>query len=457
MHKIKSGWLIIAAFLLAASGWTITARESAQESDWPTVPELWERCQETLPPFILEVLKDEIITSYTDPSQKLRRMEIRYTSMVVGQWGRRMTHTGIVFMPADPRVYQKPDRKGKVVVVAGGFQDRLIIDNYGEPIAARTGYPTMVIPVPGEYDGQSGESCWMNFFRLQMIDTKDPVNHAYFRMAIGYVRALDAFEEILGEKDIRAVIGGHSKRAQSAFNAAAMDPERIAGVVYMGMESTFSSYENKIQRGISPIYSQDFVKCPVIFIGTTNEDGYQMFNINTLQSKMKHPWTIEYIPNFHHATYSEVQVMDWMMWISHIHEERPLTVISKLEVEENAEGTRFRCRIDTPNRILQAKIFYVYCDDVPFWRDLMWYPSFLHKKGDVYETFVSGKLPDAWLVEVKDTANGFPGYVSSLPQDITHLPTKERYSRGWRSRNWEPKYGQPTVKKSPDPVPFKEK
>jgi len=119
-----------------------------------------------------------------------------------------------------------------------------------------------------------------------------------------------------------------------------------------------------------------------------------------------------------------------------------LTVIRDLAYEENGEGTLFRCRIDSPNRILQAKIFYVYCDDVPFWRDLMWYPSFLSQKGDVYETFVPGKLPDAWLVEVKDSAHGFPGYLSSLPQDITHLPTKTRYSRGWRSRNWEPKYGK---------------
>ncbi len=447
MRKMKSDRLIAALFLLAASGWAVASQDAAQRSKWPTVPELWERCQETLPPFSYEVLKDEIIPSYTDPSLQLRRMEIRYTSMVVGQWGRRMTHTGTVFMPADPRVYQTPDRKGKVVVVAGGFQDHLIIDNYGEPIAARTGYPTMVIPVPGEYDGHNGESCWMNFFRLQMIDTQDPVNHAYFRMAIGYIRALDAFADILGEKNIRAVIGGHSKRAQSAFNAAAMDPVRIAGVVYMGMETVFSGYENKIQQGISPIYSQEFVKCPVFYIGTSNEDGYKMFNINTLQDKMRRPWTIEYIPNFHHATYSEIQIMDWMMWISYIHEGRALTRISNLATEENAEGTWFRCRIDTPNRILQAKIFYVYCDDVPYWRDLMWYPSFLSKKGDGYETFVPGKLPDAWIVEVKDTANGFPGYVSSLPQDITHLPTEERYSRGWRSRNWEPKYGKEATKK----------
>jgi hypothetical protein len=45
------------------------------------------------------------------------------------------------------------------------------------------------------------------------------------------------------------------------------------------------------------------------------------------------------------------------------------------------------------------------------------------------------------MVEVKDIAKGFSGYLTSLRQDITAKPTKERYSRGWRSRNWEPKLG----------------
>jgi hypothetical protein len=63
----------------------------------------------------------------------------------------------------------------------------------------------------------------------------------------------------------------------------------------------------------------------------------------------------------------------------------------------------------------------------------------MQKKGEIYEAFVTGKLPDAWLVEVKDSANGFTGYISSLPQDITRKQTKQRYSRGWKSRHWEPK------------------
>lgn len=432
---------LLSLLALGVFGWGGTLVQGTS----PGLKQLWERCQETLPPFTYKVVKDEVVPSDTDPRQSLRRVEVRFTSQVVGQWDRRMDHTGIIFMPADPAVYHAPERRGKVVVVAQGCQDPVIADNYGEPIAARTGYPTMVVSNPGEYDGQDGESVWVLFFRVQLQDTQDPVDHQYFRFAIPYLRALDVFEGVLGEKNIRAVIGGHSKRAPAAFNAAAIDPERVAGVVYMGMESTFAPYEKKAWEMISPAVSQKDVRCPVLYLGATNEDGYEMFNINRLMAKMARPWTIEMIPNFHHATYSEVQVMDWMMWISHVFEGRPIAQFKDLAHEVNEEGTIFRARLETPNKLLQAKLWYVYCDDVPFWRDLMWYPAFMDKNGEFYEAFVPGKTPDAWMVEIKDTARGFAGYLSSLPRDITGKPTKERVSRGWRSRNWEPKLG-PTKK-----------
>jgi pimeloyl-ACP methyl ester carboxylesterase len=420
-------------------------------SQTPTAPpanirQIWARCQDTLPPFSYKVLKDEVVASDTDPAKKLRRMEVRFDSQVVGQWERRMGHTAVIHMPADPAVQSDPARKGKVVVIAQAYGDDTIIANYGEPLAALTGYPTMVLPIPGEYDGHDGESPWVYFLRAELADTRDPMNHQYFRFAVPYLAALDAFAGILKTPKIRAVIGGHSKRAPAAFNAAAMDPERVAGVVFMGMESTFAGYAGQPQQPISPVESQAFVACPVLYLGATNEDGYEMFNVARLQAKMARPWTIEMVPNYRHATSSEVQIIDWRMWISHVFEDRPVTRVSDLRFEENEEGTIFRARIDSPNKIIQAKAWYVYNDDPPFWRDLMWYPVRLQKAGEAYEGFLPGKLPDAWYVEVKDLAQGAAGYVSSPPQDMTHKETKERVSRGSRPRAWEPKLR--TIKKS---------
>jgi hypothetical protein len=84
-----------------------------------------------------------------------------------------------------------------------------------------------------------------------------------------------------------------------------------------------------------------------------------------------------------------------------------------------------------------VRTWYTYCDD-PAWRDLMWYHLLMRKVGDHYEAALHGKIPDAFMIEVGDTAMGYPGYVSSTPQKLTDAPLVERRSRGSLPRLWEP-------------------
>ena len=381
--------------------------------------------------------KDEVVTSDTDPGQRLRRIEVEYISQVVE--GNRMIHRGTIFMPVNPEVNQSTERRGKVVIVTHGGTYETMAGNYAEPIAARTGYPAMSLLLPGDHEEENGEVKWLRYFRKLAKETKDPIYHDFFRSAVPYLQAIDVFSGILEEKNIKAIIGGHSKRAFYAYNAAAIDPDRVASVIYMGCESLYPSLE-EYHPSVNPVFIQDFVKCPVFYIGGSDEGGYEMFNITRLERILKNPWTIEYIPNYRHGDRSERHFMDWRMWTSHIFDGRPVTDISGLEYEETAEGTRFRARIDTPNKIIQAKVWYVYCDDVPYWRDLMWYPVLMHKQeGTLFEGYVEGILPDAWFVEVKDIANGHAGYISSTPQDITHKPTKERIALYSGARLWKAK------------------
>lgn len=433
--------LAVSAPARAAESPTALAAEGPEEAV-ASPRELWERLEPTLGPFSFAVERDEVVPSDTDPREKLRRVEVRFASQTVR--GNTMNHLATAFIPADPARLQDPRRRGRVVVVGQRLGDDFMLYDYGDPIATRTGYPTMVLPVPGDFDGLDGEGRWMVFFREIVEETRDPLYHNYFRLAVPYLRALDVFAALLGEREIRAVIGGHSKRATSAYTAAAISPERVDGVVYMGNETVFSLAGRSHLRPISPAYSQRYVDCPVLYIGATNEDGYEMFAIGKIQALMTRPWTIEYIPNYRHAASSEKQFADWQMWVAHVFDGRPIAKISDLSHEIRGDGTVFRARVSTPNKIVQVKFWYVYCDDVPYWRDLVWYPTYAPRRdGDLYEAFHDGSTPDAWLVEVKDTAMGFPGYLTSLPQDITGKPTKERISRGWKPRAWTPKPKRP--------------
>jgi hypothetical protein len=431
----------------------------ASDDGLETPKQIWERFNNKYSlPYNCTIGKDEIVVSDSKPSMKLRRVELHFYSQET--FGKKWGHPCVVYMPADKSFYNSPERRGKVVIVGQRSWDGLatgpwrgsFLGNYGEPIAAETGYPTMICPVPGEYDNSEGREISISILRKLRKESNDIIDHGYFRLAVPYLRALDVMAEILDVKksEIRAIIGGHSKRV-SAYTAAAIDPQRIVGMVYMGNESAWSPTSKN--RAIYPPQTRKWAKAKTLYIGGLNEDGYTMFNINKMQEAMHGAFTINMLPNYRHASQSEKHFMNWKMWTGVCFEYRPITKISDLSYAEKSAdfewggrrygaggGTLFRCKIDTPNKIIQAKIWYVYCDDVPYWRDLMWYPEFMIPKGGGYwEGYVKGKLPDAWIVEVKDVGKGYPGYITSLPQDITGKETARRTSRGSRSRNWAPK------------------
>lgn len=424
---------------------------SNSQTSVPTPKQLWERFRNARAPLEYAIKKDEIVSSDILPGQKLRRIDFIFSSQEVPTENlsemRKLWHQAVLFCPAEEESIKRPDRRGKVVIVGSlvGPYKQSFLSNYGDAIAVRTGYPTLVLPNPGEIKERPDQMYRQRWLIDYRKTNRDNTNHSHFRWAVPFLQSMDILAEILeiDKSDIRAIIGGHSKRATSAFTAAAIDPERIVGVVFMGNESLHPEGPSSPWWLVSPYYTQKFLSCPVFYIGATNEGGYAMFNINRIYSHMEKPWTFEIIPNYRHASESEKQFLDWQMWASHIFDGRPLTKISDLHLEETKDGIKFFVRIDSPNKIILSQVWYVYCDDVPYWRDLVWYPTVLHKKEkNIYEAYLPGKTPDAWLVEVQDTSYGFRGYVSSLPQDITHKPAETRSGRGF-PRRWEPKKSDP--------------
>ncbi len=289
----------------------------------PKPRDIWPIVQQHTIPREFTVLSDELMTSNIDPSQKLRKVTAHFWSQQIG--GKNWGHQCVIFLPEDNSRNLTDQRLGKVVIV--GSPPRayfpIHVDKYGEPIAARTGYPTMVMSNPGEYpDGSDIESDIRILDRLQQ-ETGENYYNMNCQLAVSYIQAMNALQEYpaAGRPCTRS-IGGHSKRGRSATVAAAIDP-RVASVIIMGNEGVFRNDQVQWHLSFHHAFFQDQVNVPVFYLGATNEDGYKMFNVNLLQEQLRRPMTIEMIPNYCHSNFSEIQYMDFLMWVSHVFDERP--------------------------------------------------------------------------------------------------------------------------------------
>ncbi len=402
----------------------------------PRPREIWPLVREHTVPLEFVIHSDEIVSSATDPSKKLRRVTAHFYSQELA--GRKWGHPCVIFTPHDNSRNLAPERKGKVVIVGCPGRDYfgVHVDKYGEPIATKTAYPTMVLSNPGRYPDGSDIERDIGILSTLRKQTGKNYYNMNCQLAVVYIQAMNAFQQFLGLDSVKAVIGGHSKRGRSATVAAAIDP-RVASAIVMGNEGIYATDRIQWHLSFHHAFFQEQVDVPIFYLGATNEDGYRMFSVNIMQERLKRPMTIEMIPNYCHSNFSEIQFMDFMMWVAHVFDGRPLSRISNIEHQRQQGRTIFRARVEGDAKIQVVKTWYVYSDD-PAWRDLMWYHLLMHRVGDHYEAVLSGKMPDAFMIEVGDIAMGFPGYVSSTPRKLTDAPVIERRSRGSRPRLWEP-------------------
>ena len=197
--------------------------------------------------------------------------------------------------------------------------------------------------------------------------------------------------------------------------AAAMD-FRVASPITMGNEGIYHTDQIHWHLSFHHSFFQDQVNVPVFYIGATNEGGYNIFSVNLIPERLKRPMTIEMIPNFRHYSFQETQFIDFMMWVSHIFDARPVSRI--VETSHGYRNGRHydRAKIEGEAKVQFVRIWYVYPDN-PQWRDLMWFEWIMKKNGEFNETSVPGKDPDADMIEDADTAMGFPRYVPAWPSN----------------------------------------
>ena len=231
--------------------------------------EIWPHVEKHLVPLDFRIGSDEIVVSDTDPGQRLRKVTAHFDSQELA--GKTWGHRCVILLPADNQRNLTSGRLGKVVIVGapGQLYFPVHVDKYGEPIAARTGYPTMVLSNPGTYpDGSSIERDIRVLGKL----ARETGNYWYnmnCQLAVVYIQAMNAFQQFLGLETISAVIGGHSKRGRSTPVAAAMD-SRVAGAIMMGQEGVYSRNRVPSHLSFHLDFFQDQVSVPVFYLGATN-------------------------------------------------------------------------------------------------------------------------------------------------------------------------------------------
>jgi len=163
----------------------------------PKPREIWPLVKQHTVPLDFRVLSDEVVASDTEPAKKLRKVTAHFFSQELA--GKKWGHPCVIFLPEDNQVNLAAERKGKVVIVGSPPRDYFPIHvaKYGEPIAARTGYPTMVLSNPGEYpDGSDIES---DIRILNVLNEQTGKNYYNMncQLAVVYIQALDAFQQFL--------------------------------------------------------------------------------------------------------------------------------------------------------------------------------------------------------------------------------------------------------------------
>jgi len=157
------------------------------------------------------------VPSDTDPSKRLRKVTAHFWSQELA--GKKWGHPCVIWMPEDNARNLTRERKGKVVIIGsppGGYFP-VHVDKYGEPIAARLGYPTMVLSNPGRYPDRSHIERDIGILNELRKQTGENYYNMNCQLAVVYIKAMDAFQQFLGLDNLRAIVGGHSKRGRSEF------------------------------------------------------------------------------------------------------------------------------------------------------------------------------------------------------------------------------------------------
>jgi hypothetical protein len=417
----------------------------------------------------IEIVETKTIKSTVRPGEKVTIMRLQFTSQ---DWhGFIWRHPANIYIPSGyggdgdvgiigtSYLFWKGDMKSRLKIPGTGQGTEA---EYAEGTAIDTGRPIMIFSLPGEDVGGMHEVELMGYGNRQIQETGDLTWYGYYALATCYLRAITLMQNLPEVRARKAVLMGCSKRGVAITIAAAVDHERIAGIVttchtvgnflyfaamklaQLGHETAGPDddvFELKIEEekrhllgggfqpapmilrslntptgfrilsAFDPYIWHEQIKAPMLVTLGTNDEFFALGTVDEMYNAFQGEKAFLSIDNLPHTWVSVKHLYAWRMWLAHCFDGRPVPHIS-LTIEKIADAIHVNAKV-TAEYNLRDVILYIAYNPSLDWRFVEWQGRGMHKDGNCYHAAIPLRDDEsvAYYVEVSDIMNSI---VSSL-------------------------------------------
>jgi len=390
-------------------------------------------------PVELRNIREETIKSKFGGGKEVRKVTFDFTSQVVNlpgyedDWEHK---DALAYLPVE-----KPAAPNAGAVGTGNRQE------FGERACAELGLPVLIF---GPFaDGENTQTKFEKYVK-KASETRNPRHTIFVQSAAMFARGTDALVTLMKKltqwpasyQDFKVVYTGGSKFGYTSWVAAAGD-RRTVGIVPGAFENGDHDAYRLLQReegralpwrcpasegagDYAGIMSRFFLEpvtiqgqlpnCRALLTGGTADRAvHPKFAITEFEKNLKVPHRVCYVPNLGHSMDGERHSACWLMWLAHCFLGRPVSAIDALRHRSEGDGFVVEAQVSGKPSVQEVAAWATEAGDTD-WKRWKSYPMQPGEKG-----LYRGQIPadsQAYLVEVRDTADGVKGVITSTPQRV---------------------------------------
>ena len=394
-------------------------------------------------------IQEETIQSTYGGGKTLRKITFAFTSQVpdIDGWEDDWVSTiNYVFLP------EAPAAQNVGAIIEGSYAQDFGDTELAERACAELDLPVLIID--RSWDFFHGGDLMEKYDSLAVVK-RNPEYLFYTFATAHYLRSIDALITVINQKtdwqvsfsDFKVVFTGHSKFGHTCHNAAAADPDRVAGFLANGSTiidtgasrmlgniqgalgtkpEAFVNYRAVMERYFFEslkIESQMAPDVQALVVQGTDDDknrssGYTpKYIMLTADEQMVVPHAIGCLANAPHTTQTQLHPVYWTMWIAHCFLDRPISHVDSVYHYYDGDRLMVAAKIsgDTDIRQVVAWASDQNDMDISSWNGFSDYS--MTKSGDLYIAEIPSDSK-TYFIEVRDVAAGVRGLIASPPMPV---------------------------------------